>query len=58
MQDASYDEAIAGCDAVIHTASPYKLAVSPGKEREELLDPALKGTENILGTLHLNLNYL
>ena len=51
VQEGSYDEAIAGCDAVIHTASPYKLAVSPGKEREELIDPALKGTTNILGML-------
>ena len=90
LQDGSFDEAMQGCDAVIHTASPYVLNIPPGtghhpvvkfrdilaithhqltavvaghtsieaavalpagKERQMLHDPALKGTENVLGEL-------
>ena len=49
LQEGSYDAAVQGCDAVIHTASPYMLSVPPGKEKEMLIDPALKGTESVLG---------
>jgi dihydroflavonol-4-reductase len=46
LTKGSYDEAIAGCEYVIHTASPYVLdAKDP---QQDLVDPALKGTLNVL----------
>jgi dihydroflavonol-4-reductase len=46
LTEGSYDEAIAGCEYIIHTASPYVLHVAD--PQENLVDPALKGTINIL----------
>lgn len=46
LTDGSYDEAIAGCEYVIHTASPYVLDVKD--PQHDLVDPALKGTLNVL----------
>jgi dihydroflavonol-4-reductase len=41
-----FDEAVRGCDAVLHTASPYSLdAKDPQKD---LVDPAVMGTRNVL----------
>jgi len=45
---AAFDAPLAGCTAVIHTASPVIMAPPPGRERELLLDPAVKGTEAVL----------
>lgn len=42
----SFDETIAGCEYVIHTASPYILDVKD--PQHDLVDPALKGTLNVL----------
>ena len=41
----SFDAAIAGCDAVLHTASPFFFA---GGSRANLVAPAVEGTENVL----------
>jgi dihydroflavonol-4-reductase len=46
LTEGSYDEAIAGCEYVIHTASPYVLDVKD--PQHDLVDPALKGTMNVL----------
>ena len=46
LTEGSYDNAVAGCEYVIHTASPYMLDV--GDPQRDLLDPALKGTLNVL----------
>ena len=46
LTEGSYDEAIAGCEYVIHTASPYVLDVKD--PQHDLVDPALKGTLNVL----------
>jgi len=46
LTEGSYDEAIAGCEYVIHTASPYVLDVKD--PQLDLVDPALKGTLNVL----------
>jgi len=51
LQDGSFDAAVSGAHVVFHTASPYKLSVPKGKEREELVEPALKGTENLLSSV-------
>ena len=42
----SLDEAVAGCEYVIHTASPYVL--DAGDPQRDLVDPAVKGTSNVL----------
>jgi dihydroflavonol-4-reductase len=46
LTEGSYDEAIAGCEYVIHTASPYVIDVKD--PQRDLVDPALKGTLNVL----------
>lgn len=48
LRDGSFDAAMAGCAAVMHTASPYAIDCPAGKEEEMLIAPALKGTENVL----------
>ena len=45
----SFDDAVRGATFVFHTASPFVMKVSRGAEREQLIDPAVKGTENIIG---------
>lgn len=40
LTEGSYDEAIAGCEYVIHTASPYFLDVND--PQHDLVDPAVK----------------
>ncbi|CAN8305754.1 unnamed protein product [Cochlearia groenlandica] len=46
VEEGSFDLAIDGCDAVIHTASPVSLIVTDPEA--EMLDPAIKGTMNVL----------
>ncbi|MFZ1705963.1 MAG: NAD-dependent epimerase/dehydratase family protein [Saprospiraceae bacterium] len=48
LRPNSYKEAMEGCELVYHTASPFTLDVKD--PQKELVDPALKGTENILNT--------
>ena len=46
LDEGSYAEAMAGCQIVFHTASPFKIdVVDPQKE---LIDPAKLGTRNVL----------
>lgn len=50
LDNGSYDEAMAGCELVIHTASPFLL----GKVRDpqaQLVTPALEGTRNVLASV-------
>ncbi|MDZ7846419.1 MAG: NAD-dependent epimerase/dehydratase family protein [Owenweeksia sp.] len=44
----SYKEAMEGCQLVYHTASPFTLDVKD--PQKDLIDPALKGTENVLNS--------
>lgn len=44
---SSFEKAIDGCDAVIHCASPF---FNLGGTRENLVEPAIKGTEIVLDT--------
>lgn len=46
LQEGSYDEAAKDSDAIIHMASPFYLNVKD--PQKELVDPALKGTINVL----------
>lgn len=46
LAKGSYTEAMQGCELVFHTASPF---TSDFKDpQKELIDPAVKGTENVL----------
>ncbi|KAA1422110.1 aldehyde reductase [Nocardioides humilatus] len=47
----SYDEAMAGCELVIHTASPFLLGKVRDPERQ-LVRPALEGTRNVLASVN------
>ncbi len=46
LQDGTYAEAMEGCELVYHTASPFTTNVK--NPQSELIDPALKGTRNVL----------
>lgn len=46
LQPGSFDTALQGCQVAFHVASPYKLQVD--HPQKELVDPALKGTQNFL----------
>ncbi|KAK6119752.1 hypothetical protein DH2020_046506 [Rehmannia glutinosa] len=48
LEQGSFDALVDGCDGVFHTASPFH---DPGSDPQaELVDPALKGTLNVLGS--------
>ena len=49
----SFDAAVSGTTYVFHTASPFVLTVPRGAAREVLVEPAIKGTENIIGACRL-----
>eukprot|EP01098_Paradermamoeba_levis_P003527 TRINITY_DN1591_c0_g1_i5.p1 TRINITY_DN1591_c0_g1~~TRINITY_DN1591_c0_g1_i5.p1 ORF type:complete len:325 (+),score=100.33 TRINITY_DN1591_c0_g1_i5:270-1244(+) len=46
LKEGSFDKACEGCEIVFHTASPFQLQV--GDPQKDLVDPALKGTLNVL----------
>lgn len=46
LESGSYDAAMAGCELVFHTASPFKLDVKDAQR--DLVDPARLGTRNVL----------
>jgi cinnamoyl-CoA reductase len=47
LSPGSYEEAMAGCNFVLHTASPFFFA---GQTEESLVPPAVEGTRNVLST--------
>lgn len=48
LDEGSYAKSMEGCSVVFHVASPFNTSVPPGKEQEMLIDPAVKGTLNVL----------
>ncbi|KAL7174177.1 hypothetical protein ACSBR2_033435 [Camellia fascicularis] len=48
LEEGSFDSMVNGCDGVFHTASPCFVTTSD--PQKELIDPALKGTLNVLGS--------
>jgi nucleoside-diphosphate-sugar epimerase len=46
LTDGSFDEAIKGCELVIHTASPFQLTGIKDANKE-LIEPALQGVRNV-----------
>lgn len=51
LKEGSFDGAAIGSDAIIHVASPYTLRIK--NPQKELVDPALKGTRNVLRSANL-----
>ncbi|WP_281613208.1 NAD-dependent epimerase/dehydratase family protein [Flammeovirga sp. SubArs3] len=50
LEQSSYKEAMEGCELVFHTASPFIMNVKDAQR--DLVDPALKGTMNVLNTVN------
>ncbi|GAB4856023.1 hypothetical protein Ancab_024662 [Ancistrocladus abbreviatus] len=48
LEEGSFDYVVEGCEGVFHTASPFYHNVKD--PQAELLDPAVKGTLNVLGS--------
>jgi len=48
LEQGSYATAMAGCSVVFHTASPFTSQITD--PQRDLVDPALKGTRNVLGS--------
>jgi len=48
LRPGSYKDAMEGCELVYHTASPFTTDVKD--PQKELIDPAVKGTENVLNS--------
>ena len=46
LSEGAFDQAMEGCSAVIHMASPFTLRFK--NARKELIEPALNGTRNVL----------
>lgn len=46
LEDGSYIKAMEGCEVIFHTASPFVVDVKD--PQKDLMDPAVKGTENVL----------
>jgi len=50
LKDGSFAKAMEHCDAIIHCASPFIIQKVKDSNRE-LIDPALKGTQNVLNAI-------
>jgi len=50
VESGAYDEAMKGCEVLHHVASPFFLVGSKDQIQTKLLDPAIKGIENLLAT--------
>lgn len=48
LEEGSFDSIVDGCEGVFHTASPFFYNVTD--PQAELIDPAVKGTLNVLGS--------
>eukprot|EP00004_Rigifila_ramosa_P006758 TRINITY_DN1767_c0_g1_i1.p1 TRINITY_DN1767_c0_g1~~TRINITY_DN1767_c0_g1_i1.p1 ORF type:complete len:345 (-),score=84.55 TRINITY_DN1767_c0_g1_i1:26-1039(-) len=51
LEEGSFDAAVSGCDYVIHVASPYINGVTAAQAQARLIDPAVKGTRNVLNAV-------
>ena len=51
LDDGSFDEAMAGCELVMHTASPFLMGRLDNPQ-EQLIRPALEGTRNVLNSVN------
>src|SRR5437868_6000302 len=53
MQDGAFNEAMRDCELVFHTASPFVI-MGIKDAQKELVDPAVKGTRNVLEAANRN----
>lgn len=51
LEPGSFDEAMTGCELVMHTASPFLIS-NPKDAQSTFIRPALKGTENVLDSVN------
>jgi nucleoside-diphosphate-sugar epimerase len=51
LKKESFAEAMAGCELVIHTASPFKISGLKNAQKE-LVEPALEGTRSVLESVN------
>jgi nucleoside-diphosphate-sugar epimerase len=51
LEPGSYSEAMAGCELVIHTASPFLLG-KVADPQKQLVEPARDGTRNVLASVN------
>ena len=51
LKSGSFKEAMQDCDTVFHVASPFLLPEQIKDGQRELVEPALQGTRNVLGTV-------
>lgn len=51
MHPGAFDEAMAGCRYVFHVASPFLLPEQIRDGRQDVVDPALEGTRNVVGSV-------
>lgn len=51
LEEGSFAKAIEGCEVVIHTASPFKIAGIKDPQNS-LIKPALEGTQNVLNQVN------
>ncbi|MCY1667299.1 NAD-dependent epimerase/dehydratase family protein [Rhizobium sp. SL86] len=51
LQDGAFDAAMSGCEIVFHVASPFKLPEKIRNGQTEMVEPALRGTHNVLGSI-------
>lgn len=50
-KEGSFDEAVAGADIVMHTASPFSLDTKNDPQKN-IIDPAVNGTKNVLNAVN------
>lgn len=51
LKEGSFDDAIAGAEIVLHTASPFTTG-DKGDTQKLLIDPAVNGTKNVLNSVN------
>eukprot|EP00198_Chlamydomonas_reinhardtii_P013020 XP_001702357.1 heme peroxidase-related protein [Chlamydomonas reinhardtii] len=51
LSEGSFDGAVSGCEYVLHTASPFSMNVRPSQSRALLIEPAVRGVDNVLAAV-------
>lgn len=52
LEEGSYEKAMQGCEVVFHMASPFLFEGRYEDAQKDLVDPALKGTTNVLDSVN------
>lgn len=51
LVDGSFDEALKGCEVVFHVASPFFMPEKIKDGQRDMVEPALAGTRNVIGSV-------